>query len=173
MDRGGHDQGAHTPFVHAPRRPKAAAFAEEAIPADGDGSVVCRSSGGRAARRDDGAGEVAADHDLLLDDGLAAEHDVLRTDQGGLASDLVARVLERGKLGVVRRRSNSPSCNGSSLLVAKEERRTVSMYSPLGALLDMLAAGLDKTGQDANAHQELETPSRVRSDAVGGHQKTQ
>lgn len=68
---------------------------EEAVSADGDGGGVCRrgvAARGRGRRRG-GADEVAADHDLGLDDGLAAEHDVLGADEDGLAGDLVAGVL--------------------------------------------------------------------------------
>lgn len=62
---------------------------EEAVAADGDGG----GARGRRGRRGRGAHQVAADHDLGLDDRLAAEHDVLRAHEDGLAGDLVARVL--------------------------------------------------------------------------------
>lgn len=67
------------------------AAGEKAVSADGDGGAA----GGRGAGRGRGADEVAADHDFGLDDRLAAQHDVLRADEVGLARDLVARVLER------------------------------------------------------------------------------
>lgn len=76
-------------FVHAPWGPQTATSTEEAVPADGDGRVVRRGTSAGAAG---GSCEVTADHDLLLDHGLAAEHDVLGADQGSFAGDLVAGV---------------------------------------------------------------------------------
>jgi hypothetical protein len=78
------------PFVQATRWSQAAPPTQEAVTPYRYGCVVR----GRARLRRclDGPDEVAADHDFRLDDGLAAEHDVLGADERGLASDLVARV---------------------------------------------------------------------------------
>lgn len=83
-------RGRGIPLVHPSWGPQTATSAEEAVPADGDGGVGCR---GASAGTAGGSCEVAADHDLLLDDGLAAEHDILGADQGSFASHLVAGVL--------------------------------------------------------------------------------
>lgn len=83
----------NAPLVHSPWGPETAASAEEAVSADGDGGVVGGGGGARGRRGGDGSGQVAADHNLGLDDCLAAEHDVLRADEGGFSGDLVARVL--------------------------------------------------------------------------------
>lgn len=78
------------PLVHAARRPQTAAFAEKTVAPNGNGRVAGR--GGRRGARDSGAREIAADHGVGHDDGLAAEHDVLGADEGGFARDLVAGV---------------------------------------------------------------------------------
>lgn len=88
---GREDWGRGIPFVHPSWGTQAAASAEEAVPADCDGGIVCRGTSAGAAG---GSCEVAADHDLLLDHGLAAEHDILCADQGSFASHLVAGVLD-------------------------------------------------------------------------------
>lgn len=96
-ERGREGRGRGIPFVHAPWGPQTATSTEEAVPADGDGRVVRRGTSAGAAG---GSCEVTADHDLLLDHGLAAEHDVLGADQGSFAGDLVAGVLDaRAGLG--------------------------------------------------------------------------
>lgn len=83
-------------LVDAPRRPEQHGAREEAIAADGDGGGVWRRGvSARRRRRCAGADEIASDHDFGLDDGLAAEHDVLRADEDGLSGDLVAGVLGR------------------------------------------------------------------------------
>lgn len=86
------EQGRGLPLVHSSGWSQAAAPAEEAVPADGDGSVVCW--GAPAGAGDSSSSKIASDHDLLLDHGLAAEHDVLGADQGSFASYLVAGVLD-------------------------------------------------------------------------------
>lgn len=114
--------GENAPLVHSPGGPETAASAEEAVSADGDGGVVGGSGGAGRRWGGDGSGQVAADHNLGLDDCLAAEHDVLGADEGGFSGDLVARVL--GGLVCVYRMG---------------DKLTVSIYSPLGGLLDMVA----------------------------------
>lgn len=84
-------QGRGIPFVHPSWGTQTAASAEEAVPADGNGGVVCRGTSAGAAG---GSCEVTSDHNLLLDHGLAAEHDVLCADQGSFAGHLVAGVLD-------------------------------------------------------------------------------
>ena len=74
--------------------------------------------------------KVAADHDFLLDHRLAAEHDVLSADERGFASHFVARVLFGFR---VQSWKNFRDV---------ERMLTVSMYSPLGGLLDILASVL-------------------------------
>lgn len=98
-------------LVHSPRRAQHHAPAQEAVPADGDG---CVGGGGAAAAGCRGGGggrgsdEVAADHDVGLDDGLAAEDNVLRADEDGFAGDLVASVLE--EVSTVGRRGSEGGC---------------------------------------------------------------
>lgn len=87
-----------SPFVHASWGPQTATSAEEAVSTNGDGGVVRR---GASAGAGGGSRKVAADHDLLLDHGLAAEHDVLGADQGSFTSYLVAGVLD-ASLGSVK-----------------------------------------------------------------------
>lgn len=79
------------PFVQAARRTEQHASRQEAVAADGDGGGA-RGRGGRG--RGGGADEIAADHDFGLDDGFAAQHDVLGADEDGFAGDFVACVLE-------------------------------------------------------------------------------
>ena len=65
---------------------------------------VCRCCGGRGGGGGGGGGrrrglladEVAADHDVVLDDGFAGEHDVWRAVEEGAAGNAVAAVLRRG-----------------------------------------------------------------------------
>lgn len=70
-------------FVDPAWRAEKRAAREEAVAADGDGGTGCWG----------GAAEVPADHDFGLDDGFAAEDDVLGADEDGFAGDFVARVL--------------------------------------------------------------------------------
>jgi len=71
--------------------------------------------------------KVAADHDFLLDDRLAAEHDVLGANERGFPGHFVARVLCGCRV------QHSRNCRATDSVL------TVSMYSPLGGLLDILA----------------------------------
>jgi hypothetical protein len=74
------------------------------------------------------AHEVAADNDVVLDDGLACEDDVGGAVEKSAAGDFVARILQRGVM--VR------------VVIGKERfsrrrrmgEHTVSMYSPRAAL---------------------------------------
>lgn len=83
-------------LVDTTGRPKQHVTGQKAISTDGNGGGI-RWSGASARRRLGGccSNEIASDHDFGLDDGLAAQHDVLRTDKDGLARDLVAGVLDR------------------------------------------------------------------------------
>lgn len=81
-------------LVHAAGGTQQGAPGEEAVAADGDGGVAGRGAGRRGRGGRGGcSGEVAADHDFGLDDGLAAEHDVLSSDEDSPAGHLVAGVL--------------------------------------------------------------------------------
>ena len=75
------------------------------------------------------AHEVAADNDVVLDDGLASEDDVGGAVKEGAAGDFVASVLQGG--GVI-----VSMVVGRECLVEGDKRgeRTVSMYSPRAAL---------------------------------------
>jgi len=102
------DGMAYVPFHDPSRRLQHASLAQETVPPDRDGDdgraglpdarIVC--GGGRRRRRLEGAHQVAADDDFGLDDGLAAEDDVLRADDLGAARDFVAGVL---RCAIVRR----------------------------------------------------------------------
>lgn len=116
------------PFIHASWRAQTATLAKEAVAANSNGGVA---GGGRpGARAGDGcARKVTSDHGVLHNDSLASQHDVLGADESGLAGDLVARVLQT-KMPI---RRGVPGC------IFKEKKwHTVSMYSPLGARLDMV-----------------------------------
>jgi len=103
-----------------------AAATDEAIAASYDGNVACgRGAGG--GRSVDGTGEVATDHGFGLDQGLVAEHDFLRADKVRIAGHLVARVLRRNSQPKIQKENSEPRV-----------KRTVSMYSHLGVLLDIL-----------------------------------
>jgi hypothetical protein len=78
-------------LVHAAWWTQQDAPCEETVSTYGDGSVVgWGASGGRCG---DGACEIASDHDFGLDDGFAAEHDVLGSDEDGFTCDFVTGVL--------------------------------------------------------------------------------
>lgn len=151
-----HDKGIYAPLVHSSGGPQTAALAEEAVAADGDGGVA---GGGRApgAGGEDGAGEIASDHGVLHDDGLATQHDVLGADEGGFAGDLVARVLQtearRVRLG-----------GGGGRLRGILLCRTVSMYSPLGARRDML--GRSSSGEARAKSRLAVRPNRLSGVAL-------
>ncbi|KAI6748734.1 hypothetical protein HG531_007681 [Fusarium graminearum] len=80
-------------LVHAARWTQQDAPCEEAVSAYGNSSVV--GWGAARGRCGDGTSEVAADHDFGLDDGFAAEHDVLGSDEDGFTGDFVTCVLLR------------------------------------------------------------------------------
>ena len=80
------------PLVQPPRGTQTAAAAQKAVASDGDGGAARGGAAGRLGRGLDGPDEVAADHDVGLDDRLAAEHDVLGADERGFARHLVSRV---------------------------------------------------------------------------------
>lgn len=89
---GGEQERRGIPLVQSPRGPQTAAAAQKGVAANGHGGVVGGGAGGGLGGGLDGAHEVAADHDVGLDDGLAAQDDVLRAHQRRLARHLVARV---------------------------------------------------------------------------------
>lgn len=81
-------------LVDTTGRPKQHTTGQKAISTDGNGRGIWWSGASarwwlRLCRSD----EIASDHDFGLDDGLSAQHDVLRADEDGLARDLVAGVL--------------------------------------------------------------------------------
>lgn len=81
-------------LVDTTGRPKQHTTGQKAVSTDGNGGGIWWS--GASTRRRLGcccSNEIASDHDFGLDDGLAAQHDVLRTDEDGLAGDLVTGVL--------------------------------------------------------------------------------
>jgi hypothetical protein len=117
----------HSPFVDAARWAKTASLAEEAVAADEDGRIA---AGCTALGRGHGARKVPPNHGIRHNDRLTAEHDVLGPDQGGLAVDLVARILrEKSQM------SESMVIWEATRLSSK---LTVSIHSPFGALLDIL-----------------------------------
>ena len=77
------------------------------------------------------AHEVAADDDVVLDDGFAGQDDVWRAVEDGATGDLVAGVLDRGKVNTRSGWGEIRQENG--------KKRTVSMYSPRAALLGGMA----------------------------------
>ena len=91
---------AHEPFIDASGRAQKAALAQETVPPNSYGRITPRSSARRGCRLRRTC-EIASDHCLGLDDGLAAEHDVLGSDEDGLSRNLVAGILT--KTGHVRR----------------------------------------------------------------------
>lgn len=81
------------PFVKPTGGTQTAPSAEETVATNCDGSIASGRASGRGGRGWKRSDEVAADHDFLLDDRLAAEHDVLGADERSFARHLVARVL--------------------------------------------------------------------------------
>lgn len=92
------------------------ALGQEAVAADGNSSAVhrCRGTAGRGRR----SHKVAANHDLWLNDRLAAEHDVLSTDENRLAGDLVARVLRESKCQQRRQSERATAAARQALTVS-------------------------------------------------------
>ena len=75
------------------------------------------------------AHEVAADDDVVLDDGLAGEDDVGGAVEEGATGDFVASVLQRGGVMVSMVIGRECLVEGDGM-----GERTVSMYSPRAAL---------------------------------------
>lgn len=81
-------------LVDTTGRPKQHRTGQKAVSTDGNGGGIWWSAA--SARWRLGlccSDEIASDHDFGLDDGLAAQHDVLCTNEDGLARDLVTGVL--------------------------------------------------------------------------------